>query len=103
LTVKTSAGKSRTFVVRATYHPKFQAVFSGILIDRSAFDRTFPKPQNAYSFINVATGASPATTATLKQSLLQFSDVTVDMTPAWIKTQTDNIKTKAWPSRPMLR
>ncbi len=93
LTVKTSAGTSRTFVVRATYHPKFQAVFNGILIDRSAFDRTFPKPQNAYAFVNVTSGANPAATAALKHSLDQFSDVTVATTPAWIKTQTDNIKT----------
>jgi putative ABC transport system permease protein len=93
LTVETSAGKSRTFLVRATYHPKFQAVFSGILIERSAFDRTFPKPQNAYTFVNVATGASPAVTAALKHSLARFSDVTVEPTPAWIKTQTDDIKT----------
>jgi putative ABC transport system permease protein len=93
LTVKTSAGTSRTFLVRATYHPKFQAVFSGILIDRSAFDRTFPKPQNAYSFVNVASGANPGATTALKRSLSQFSDVTVDTTPAWIKTQTNNIKT----------
>ena len=77
LQVEASNGTKRTFVVRATYHPKFQAVFGGILIDRSHFDRMFPNPQNGYVFVNVASGASPSATAALAKSLRPFSDVTV--------------------------
>jgi putative ABC transport system permease protein len=93
LQMQASNGTKRTFVVRATYHPKFQAVFSGILVDRSHFDRMFPNPQNGYVFVNVASGASPAATAALAKSLRTFSDVTVQSTPGWIKSQLNDIKT----------
>jgi putative ABC transport system permease protein len=93
LQVEASNGTKQTFVVRATYHPKFQAVFGGILIDRSAFDRIFPNPQNGYVFVNVASGANPSATAALAKSLRPFSDVTVQTTTAWIKTQLNDIKT----------
>jgi putative ABC transport system permease protein len=93
LQVEASNGTKHTFVVRATYHPKFQAVFSLILVDRSVFDRIFPNPQNGYVFVNVASGASPSVTAALAKSLRPFSDVTVQTTTSWIKTQLNDIKT----------
>jgi putative ABC transport system permease protein len=93
LQVEASNGTKRTFVVRATYHPKFQAVFGGILVDRSAFDWIFPNPQNGYVFVNVSSGASPSATAALAKSLAPFSDVTVQTTTGWIKTQLNDIKT----------
>ena len=95
LAIETSDGKTRTFVIRATYHPKFQPVFSGILIDQAAFDRTFPKPQNAYTFVNAASGATPAITAGLKRSLARFSDVSVDTKAGWIATENNSIKLDA--------
>src|SRR5437763_11729790 len=93
LQVQASNGTKRTFVVRATYPPKFQAVFGGILVDRRHFDRMFPNPQNGYVFVNVASGANPSATAALAKSLRPFSDVTVQSTPGWIKTQLNDIKT----------
>jgi putative ABC transport system permease protein len=50
-------------------------------------------PQNGYVFVNVASGASPSATAALAKSLRPFSDVTVQNTSGWIKTQLDDIKT----------
>ena len=93
LKVQASNGNKRTFVVRATYHPKFQPVFNGILIDRSHFDRLFPHPQNGYVFVNVASGVTTSTTAALARSLRPFSDVTVQSTSSWITTQLNDIKT----------
>jgi putative ABC transport system permease protein len=92
LAVETSAGRTRTFVVRATYHPRFQPVFEGILVDRTDFDRTFPKPHDAYVFVNAVGGVSDHTTAALQHALAAFSEVDVKTTPAWIKSQTDAIK-----------
>jgi putative ABC transport system permease protein len=92
LAIESSDGKTHTFRVRATYHPKFQPVFSGILIDQAAFDRTFPKPQNAYAFVNAASGAAPTITAALKRSLAKFSDVSVNTKAGWIATENKSIK-----------
>ena len=91
--VQASNGTKRTFVVRATYHPKFQAVFGGILIDQSHFDRLFPNPQNGYVFVDVASGVTPAATAALTKSLHPFSDATVQSTTSWIKAQLNDINT----------
>ena len=55
-------------------------------------DRTFPKPQNAYTFVNAASGATPAITADLKRSLALFSDVSVNTKAGWIATENNSIK-----------
>jgi putative ABC transport system permease protein len=92
LRMQTALGNFETFVVRATYHPKFQAVFSGILVDRATFDRTFPKPQNAFVFVNANGGVTAHTTAAIERALKAFSDATVKTTPGYIKQETDGIK-----------
>jgi putative ABC transport system permease protein len=91
LAIETAEGRTRTLVVRATYHPKFQPVFSGILIDQAAFDRAFPKPQSSYVFVNASSGATPAVTTALKRSLARFSDVTVETKSGWIATENKSI------------
>ena len=88
---QTSDGKTRTFVIRATYHPKFQPVFSGILIDQAAFDRTFPKPQNAYAFVNAPPARHRPSPPRSKRSLARFSDVSVETKSGWIATENNSI------------
>ena len=92
LSIETSDGVSRTFTIRATYHPKFQAVFSGILINQTEFDRTFPKPQSSYAFVNTASGITPAMTGALRRSLSAIGEAKVNTRSAWIATQTKSIK-----------
>jgi putative ABC transport system permease protein len=91
LSIETSDGVTRSFVVRATYHPKFQAVFSGILIDQAEFDRTFPKPQSSYAFVITASGVTPALTGALQRSLSGIG-AKVNSRSAWIATQTRSIQ-----------
>jgi putative ABC transport system permease protein len=92
ISIQTPSGARGTFAVRATYHPKFQAVLTGILVDRRAFDRVFPKPSNALAFVSVQDGATARTTARIQRALAGFTDVEVKTTPAWIKSETDAIK-----------
>jgi putative ABC transport system permease protein len=88
LRLETSEGRSRTFVVRATYHPRFDAVLPGVLIDRRAFDQTFPKPNDIMAFVN----AGSATAADLRKSVSSFTDVDVRSRAAWIAGEVDGIK-----------
>ena len=60
ITIETSASVKRTFHVRATYHPKFQAVLEGVLISRAAFDRTFPNPRQHVHVRQYVDGREPA-------------------------------------------
>jgi len=92
VSIETSDGVTRTFLVRATYHPKFQAVFSGILIDQTDFDRTFPKPQSSYVFVNTASGVTPALTSALRRSVAGIGEAKVNGRSAWIATKTGSIK-----------
>ena len=52
-----------------------------------------PEPAERLRVRDVASGASPSATAALAKSLRPFSDVTVQSTPGWIKTQLNDIKT----------
>jgi len=43
LTLETSAGNTRTFVVRATYHaPQAEPLLPSVVLSQAAFDRIFP-------------------------------------------------------------
>ena len=58
------AGGRSSYVVRGIYtQPKFGSidpVLGSIAISQRAFDSSFERPQNAYTFLNVRGGASPS-------------------------------------------
>lgn len=85
LTLETAVAVKRTFVVKGVYNPpKIDSIFSGILIAQTAFDRTFPQPKNAFTFLDVRGGAGASATAALKHVLASFPATTVQTTPTWI-------------------
>jgi putative ABC transport system permease protein len=92
ITLQTSAGNSRRFVVRATYRlPQADPLLPSVVISQAAFDRTFPQPQDQEVLVDVSGGANPATTARLQHALADYPDTAIQTTPAWIKTQGANV------------
>lgn len=61
------------------------------MISQQAFDRTFPQPQDEEALVDVVGGASPATSARLQHALADYSDTTIQTTPAWIKQQGQKV------------
>ena len=92
ITLQTSAGNSRRFVVKATYRlPQADPVLPNVVISQQAFDRTFPQPQDQEVLVDVSGGANPATTARLRHALADYPDTTIQTTAAWIKTQGQSV------------
>ncbi len=88
ITLQTSAGNTRRFVVRATYRlPRADPLLPNVVISEHAFDRTFPQPQDQEVLVDVSGGANSATTARLQHALADYPDTTIQTTPAWIKAQ----------------
>jgi putative ABC transport system permease protein len=92
LTIKTSTGRMATLVVKATYHPpQIDSLFKSIVISQTTFDRTFPSPENAFTFVDTAGGANPATTAKLKHALSSYPDATVQTKQTWVTTRAAKV------------
>jgi putative ABC transport system permease protein len=80
LTLQTANGATRRIPVSATYKPApVEGLISGIVIAQSGFDRTFPQPRNAYTFV-----AGRASTERLARALAPFPDARLDTKAGWI-------------------
>jgi putative ABC transport system permease protein len=92
ITLQTSAGNSRRFVVRATYRlPQADPMLPSVVISQAAFDRTFPQPQDKEVLVEVSGGANRGTTARLQHALADYPDTTIQTTAAWIKQQGQSV------------
>jgi len=92
LTLETSAGNTRTFVVRATYHaPQADPLLPSIVISQSAFDRIFPQPQDQFAFVNVTGAPTPATTTQLQHAFTAYPDTTITTKASWVRKQAKSV------------
>jgi putative ABC transport system permease protein len=92
LEIKTSTGRLAALVVRATYHPpQIDPLFKGIVISQTTFDRAFPSPGNAFTFLVTPGGDTTATTARLKHALGAYPDATVQTKQAWVTTRASKV------------
>jgi ABC-type lipoprotein release transport system permease subunit len=92
LTLETSVGDTRAFVVRATYHaPRAEPLLPNIVLSQAAFDRIFPQPQDKYAFVNVKGGPTAATTALLQRSIKADSDMTIATKASWVRKEAKSV------------
>src|SRR5262249_1857814 len=92
LTLETSAGNTRTFVVRATYHaPQADPLLPSIVLSQAAFDHIFPHPQDQYAFVNVTGPPKAATTAQLQRAFTAYPDTTITPKASWVRKQAKSV------------
>jgi putative ABC transport system permease protein len=95
ITVVNPAGGRSSYVVRGIYtQPRFGSidpVVGSIAISQRAFDAAFDRPQNAYTFLNVRGGASPAATAKLRRALAPYPDAKVATRHDWVETRAKGV------------
>jgi putative ABC transport system permease protein len=92
LALETSAGNTRTFVVRATYHaPQAEPLLPSIVLSQAAFDRIFPQPQDQYAFVNVTGAAKVATTTQLQRTFTAYPGTTITPKASWVRQQAKNV------------
>jgi putative ABC transport system permease protein len=95
ITVLNPAGHRSSYLVRGIYtQPKFgqvDPVFGSIGISQRAFDSAFERPRNAYTFLNVRGGSTPAGTAALEQALAPYPDSKVATRHDWVEERASGI------------
>jgi putative ABC transport system permease protein len=85
LELQTPNGDKRTFEVRGTYTvPDVEPLLDGVVISQATFDRTFPEPRNAYTFVTTDRGAGPASKAALARALHAYPDAQLDSKASYI-------------------
>ncbi|HEV7133139.1 MAG TPA: FtsX-like permease family protein, partial [Gaiellaceae bacterium] len=71
--------------------PKGGSPFGDVTISAQRFDRAYPSPENLYAFVDVAGGATKATTARLQKALANFPDAQIQTRDAFTKNQERGI------------
>jgi putative ABC transport system permease protein len=95
LRITTPDGKHKSFQVFAVYEPpkidSLDPVLGSILITNAAFDRTFARPKNIYTFVKAEGGAGEATTVALKQALVAYPDAKVQTKQKWVNQRAAGV------------
>jgi putative ABC transport system permease protein len=97
ITVVNPAGRKSSYVIRGIYtQPKFgqiDPVLGSIAISQQAFDASFDRPQNAYTFLNVKGGVSDIQTGALKLVMIAYPDAKVATRSEWVDTRAKGVNT----------
>jgi putative ABC transport system permease protein len=89
--VETPAGKTIDLVVRGIYDPSDLAVLLGaVTISQEAFDASFPRPRNLFTFVDVEESANASA---LEQTVAGFPDAKLHTEPAFVTSRTKEFST----------
>jgi putative ABC transport system permease protein len=72
---------------------KIDPLVGKVLISVAAFDRTFPRPSNIYSFVDARGGESAANGAALERALRPFPDAVAYTKAGWVDKRSGGINT----------
>jgi putative ABC transport system permease protein len=88
LALQTPSGERRTVVVRGVYDPpRVRELLGGVSIAQSTFDRAFPAPKNAFTFLD----APAATGRALEAQLRDSGDATLHTGAAYAEDATKDM------------
>ena len=89
--VETASGKSIDVVTRGIYDPSDLApLLGGVTISQEAFDASFPRPRNLFTFANIADDG-PA--AALESTVARFPDAKLHTEPSFVTSRTKEFST----------
>jgi putative ABC transport system permease protein len=93
--LRTASGQLLHLEVKGIQAPtevqKIDPLIGAVLISQQAFDRSFPRPSNIYSFVDTAGGETAANTATLERALKPFPDAVVYTKAGWVDKRVGGI------------
>ncbi len=94
LTVETPAGAEMQLHVLGVYAPpKGGAPYGEVTISTTRFDAEYASPQNVYTFIDIAGGASAANTHSLESALAGYPDAKIQTESQFKSNQEKGIDT----------
>jgi putative ABC transport system permease protein len=86
--VTTAAGTPIDLTVASLQAPrsidKLGPLLAKVAIPQRTFDQTFPRPRNAFTFVDVRGNATPQATAALRNALNGFPDLKLDTQAGWV-------------------
>ncbi len=92
-TMQTPAGRDARFVVRAIYDPPLDPLFGEVVIRQQAFDRSFPRPRNLFTFVDVRGGATEPARRRLEETLGRFADTKLHTESGFVSSRTAEFRT----------
>ncbi len=89
--VETPAGETIDLVVRGIYDPSELApLLGGVTIGQSAFDASFPRPRNLFTFVDVE---DPTNVSGLEQTVAGFPDAKLHTESGFVTSRTKEFST----------
>jgi putative ABC transport system permease protein len=93
-TVETPSGRFMSLQVRGIFAPpKDSSPYADFAISTTRFDAEYQNPQNVFTFVNIAGGATPANTKRLEAALAGFPDAKVQTKAKFKENQEKGIDT----------
>jgi putative ABC transport system permease protein len=94
LSIETASGVKLVTTVRGIYDPPELAPELGsVTISNEAFDASFPRPRNLFTFVNVRGEANEAAEAGLAQTVATFPDAKLHDSEAFVTSRTAEFRT----------
>jgi putative ABC transport system permease protein len=91
ISILTPSGESIDQVVRGLYEPPpFYPLLGGVSVTTQTFDSYYQRPRNQFTFVNVSSDPSAATTQSLEAAVAEFPDAKVQTREAWIDQQDED-------------
>ena len=94
VSVLTPRGRTLHLVVKGVFSPpKGGSPYGDVTVSTPTFDANYENPQNVYTFVDVAGGATPATTAKLAAALKPFPEAKIQTESEFKHNQEQGINT----------
>ena len=93
-TVHTPAGREARLVVQGIYDPpELDPLLGDVVISQQAFDHSFPRPRNLFTFVDVRGDASETATNGLEATLGRFPDTKLHTEAGFVSNRTAEFRT----------
>ena len=94
IAVETPAGRVMHLYLRGIFAPpKGGSPYGDVTISTQRFDAEYENPQNVYTFVNIAGGATAANTQLLERALAGFPDAKIQTESQFKSSQEEGINT----------
>jgi putative ABC transport system permease protein len=93
--ITTAAGTPVTLTVGALQAPrsidKLEPLLAKVAIRQELFDRTFPRPRNLFSFVEIDGDATAQSTSALRGALQGFPELVLDTEAGWVEERASGL------------
>jgi len=93
--ITTAAGTPIDLTVASLQAPRsidrLEPLLAKVAIPQEKFDQAFPRPRNAFTFVEIGGDATPQNTAALQSALEGFPELALDTEAGWVETRAGGL------------